>query len=241
MLPIRRKKRSPIWKLPKSDLTLLVSESNTFSSILRFFGLKNIGGNTATLRRRLDEEGISYSHIKRGLASNIGRVFIRKDATPIENLLVKGSTVTRHVIKRRIINDGVLKKMCGICALNDEWNGKPLVLVLDHINGDSTDYRLSNLRLLCPNCNSQTETFSGRNARVKLNCNKCGRETKKGSKTGLCVFCAHLAYRKVKDRPSIEIVIKEVEEVGFCAVGRKYGVSDNAVRKWIRSKTSMRP
>jgi 5-methylcytosine-specific restriction endonuclease McrA len=43
------------------------------------------------------------------------------------------------------------------------WNGIPLVLVLDHINGKNNDNRQNNLRLLCPNCNSQQSTFAGKN------------------------------------------------------------------------------
>ena len=58
--------------------------------------------------------------------------------------------------------------LCGICGLGPEWNGMVLVLQIDHINGDSTDSRLENLRFLCPNCHSQTETFAGRNCRPKM-------------------------------------------------------------------------
>ena len=43
------------------------------------------------------------------------------------------------------------------------WNGKPLVLILDHINGNAEDNRYENLRFVCPNCNSQLPTFTGRN------------------------------------------------------------------------------
>jgi 5-methylcytosine-specific restriction endonuclease McrA len=52
-----------------------------------------------------------------------------------------------------------------LCGQQPMWNGKQLVLILDHINGINNDNRLENLRLLCPNCNSQTPTFAGRNAR----------------------------------------------------------------------------
>ncbi|MGB2240169.1 MAG: HNH endonuclease [Pseudomonadales bacterium] len=52
---------------------------------------------------------------------------------------------------------------CSSCGIGDEWNGKPITLQLDHINGVNNDHRLDNLRMLCPNCHSQTDTWCGRN------------------------------------------------------------------------------
>ena len=72
--------------------------------------------------------------------------------------------VNRTSLKRRMIREGVLASTCAFCGIN-KWRGEPLSLELDHINGDALDYRFENLRLLCPNCHSQTETYSGRKAR----------------------------------------------------------------------------
>lgn len=60
---------------------------------------------------------------------------------------------------------------CAICGLGPEWNGFRLVLQLDHIDGDSDNNKLDNLRLLCPNCHTQTDTFSskGKGSRYKKN------------------------------------------------------------------------
>jgi Zn finger protein HypA/HybF involved in hydrogenase expression len=66
-------------------------------------------------------------------------------------------------LKRRLIKEGLLVNRCSECDSLPEWRGKPLTMVLDHRNGDNTDNRLENLRLLCPNCNSQQATFAGRN------------------------------------------------------------------------------
>ncbi|MGW5387630.1 HNH endonuclease [Nocardia sp. NPDC003963] len=52
---------------------------------------------------------------------------------------------------------------CAICGIGNEWQGKPLVFVLDHIDGDPTDNRRENLRLICPNCDSQLSTYKSRN------------------------------------------------------------------------------
>jgi hypothetical protein len=67
-----------------------------------------------------------------------------------------------HKLKLRLVEQGVLGWRCAICGIED-WRGCPLSLQLDHINGDRRDNRQENLRLLCPNCHSQTDTFAGRN------------------------------------------------------------------------------
>ena len=51
---------------------------------------------------------------------------------------------------------------CESCGIS-EWLGKPLSLELDYINGDRYDNRLQNLRILCPNCHAQTDTYRGKN------------------------------------------------------------------------------
>lgn len=71
------------------------------------------------------------------------------------------------VVRRRIIKDGLLPYKCLKCGLTDRWNGEPLTLDLDHINGNRADNRLENLRFLCPNCHTQTPTSRGRNSKGK--------------------------------------------------------------------------
>ena len=76
-------------------------------------------------------------------------------------------SVRRTHLRNRLVREGLLAPRCALCGINT-WLGKPLSLELDHLNGRSKDNRLENLRLLCPNCHSQTETFSGRNPRRKV-------------------------------------------------------------------------
>lgn len=163
-----RIRTSPIWKLSKEDFDTLCRKHFSMASIIRSFGLEAEAGNYNTLKRRIKEDGIDISHIKMGLDSNRGRRFIRKytlesirDA--INGGLIKdNSTVRRAVQKWKLIPFEV----CAICKMKPSWNGMPLTLVMDHINGKHSDHHLTNLRFICPNCNSQTPTFSDRNRQV---------------------------------------------------------------------------
>jgi hypothetical protein len=84
---------------------------------------------------------------------------------PLDIILVANSAyMSMWNLKRRLMSGGLLQAKCSECGLT-EWRGSRLVL--DHVNGDPRDHRLENLRLLCPNCNSQTPTFAGRNKRLR--------------------------------------------------------------------------
>lgn len=65
-------------------------------------------------------------------------------------------------LKKRLIKEGIKENKCDICEIT-EWNGKPISMQLDHIDGNSHNHKLENLRMTCPNCHSQTETYCGKN------------------------------------------------------------------------------
>jgi DNA-binding CsgD family transcriptional regulator len=91
-----------------------------------------------------------------------GDLVVRPSALSLEELFVAGIRRGAFHLKRRLINYGLKEEVCEECGLAD-WQGRPLSLALHHVNGDRLDNRLENLELLCPNCHSQTENFSGRN------------------------------------------------------------------------------
>ena len=69
---------------------------------------------------------------------------------------------TRASVRKRIMKENLLPYECNECKIS-EWNSKKLSLHLDHINGINGDNRIENLRFLCPNCHSLTETYTGKN------------------------------------------------------------------------------
>ena len=80
-----------------------------------------------------------------------------------EDVFVENSTYARHKLKERIITQNLIEYRCDCCEMGGEWQGNKLVLILDHINGVNNDNRLENLRFVCPNCDSQLDTYKSRN------------------------------------------------------------------------------
>lgn len=82
---------------------------------------------------------------------------------PFEEVFIINSTYPRHCLKKRILSNQLIDYRCGCCGIGPEWNGKPMPLILDHINGINNDNRLDNLRFVCSNCDSQLDTYKSRN------------------------------------------------------------------------------
>ena len=136
------------------------------AGVLRHLGVPYTGGAHAHLRRRIDALGIDTSHFL-GRAHNRGRPAARRlDAPQILVLRDRERRRARPELLRRALAETGLAWRCAACGLGPFWNGRPLTLQVDHRNGDHWDCRPGNLRLLCPNCHSQTPTYAGRNRRL---------------------------------------------------------------------------
>lgn len=229
-----RKKTSPIWQPTKEEMIQILDECKFIGEVLARFGLQNKGSNFQTLIKRLKEDDIDYSKFKNNKHRG------SKVRRPLDELLVEKSTCSRTNLKDRLIKEGLLEQKCQICKMKPLWKGKKLTLVLDHINGINDDYRLENLRLLCPNCNSQTDTFAGKQLRrfETKKCYLCSKEIGQSSKK--CLDCYNKSgqrkelrpnFRKV-ERPSKEWLEQLIYMLPYTEIGKLYGVTDNTVRKW---------
>jgi HNH endonuclease len=112
------------------------------------------------MRQCLDRFGISRDTFCR--AKRRGDIVPLPSTMPLATLLVVGRRTNRSHLKRRLLSAGLKQDRCEQCGIS-EWQGRPLNMQLHHVNGDGTDNRLENLRLLCANCHSQTDTYGGRN------------------------------------------------------------------------------
>jgi len=244
-----RARTSPIWKIDKEELEAIVRNKNSICEVLEHFGYNPVGGMHRILKQRCEEDGIDLIEIKRrAIDKRANGDYGNKSKYSNDELFVADSRIARKTIKRRLIQDGLIPYQCVECGIEGIWRDKSLSLVLDHINGLNNDNRLENLRFLCPNCNSQTETFAGRNSQnnwkkmrqdlgciktQKRNCEQCGKEYNLTVRTQrFCsTECSHKSTRKVV-RPSKEELQKLIESNSWVAVGKIYNVSDKTIRKW---------
>lgn len=148
-----------------------------------------------------------------------------------ENSIVSQETLRNHYKK---LNNEYICSLCGISS----WRNQELTLRLDHINGNNHDNRLENLRWLCPNCDSQQDTYCGKNKRhyeepLKRYCKECGVELSKNSTVNYCQeHWRKIGQRVVKNRPDRETLKQLIRTESFTKIGAKYSVCDNTIRKW---------
>jgi hypothetical protein len=243
-------------------LSSLITSSTSKAEVIRKLGFKgNEGGHYRTLNKYIELFDIDTSHFK-GQGWNAGLKMQPKPQQPLEEVLIANSWTSTSNIKRRLLQEGLIAYECSICGITS-WNGKPISLHLDHINGRTTDNRLENLRLLCPNCHSQTPTYcrakdasgeirtrntpilSGRPLPIgiPMRCKHCETDfvTTKRNRKFCSTKCYHdstknqcrLHARKVHNRPTQQELKQLLQNNTFVAVGKMFGVSDNAVRKWL--------
>jgi len=225
-----------------------VEESFSIAQTLTKLGLSPKGGNYRVFKRFEKLYNIDTSHFTgQGHLKGKSHKF---NTTPLSEILVRDYEYSSNKLRKRLILEGLKEHKCECCGLN-EWLGELIPLELDHIDGDHYNNTLENLKVLCPNCHAKTPTYRGKNKRSKnsqtlknktqiakikkiYNCSSCGAQLKSKCKTSLCLSCHSKTQRKI-ERPPKEQLLREVQQSSYVAVGRKYGVSDNAIRKWLKT------
>lgn len=150
----------------KEDIELAVSESYSMAEVLRKIGLAPIGGNYRTLKNCIINYNINTSHFTGQGWNKYGHPNFGGSGKPLEAVLDVNSSLSSTNVKERLFHHKLKENKCEICGIS-EWLEKPINCELHHINGDTTDNRLENLQILCPNCHSQTDNFRRKNSKTK--------------------------------------------------------------------------
>lgn len=230
------------FNVDPEDFRKAVSVSSTIKEALQYIGMPHTQGS---YYRRFHETckvlNVPTKHFKRDYS------YLHNKAIPLKDILIKESkyTNTGH-IKNRLLKEGLLEYRCynHICTVTNDWLGATISLQLDHINGINNDNRLENLRLLCPNCHSQTSTFAGRRNKSPIKvCNKCRKsEIYKTSK--ICKGCSWklylLKYKKMNlTRDELKYKLKD-PSMSIRQIAKSLNMSDTALRKWCK-KWNLKP
>lgn len=144
----------------------LVKKSYSIGTVISGVGLNPSGTNYKSFRTLSKRWNVDFSHFT-GQAHLKGRNHSWTKPRPLAEVMVENSSYGSHKLRLRLIKAGIFEHRCVTCN-QTEWLEKPIPLELDHINGDNTDNRIENLRCLCPNCHTLTDTYRGKNiGRVK--------------------------------------------------------------------------
>jgi hypothetical protein len=261
----------------RNALELAIKNSSSIKGILSYLGLSTSGDAYKQVRKWAETHELDIPKYYRPAFKS----------RTLEDRLQKGLRTKSSKLLVDLVAAGLKQQACEECGQGNIWNGKPLTLHLDHIDGDHDNNLLENLRVLCPHCHQQTPTFGAKNmkskparkyfcacgqeksTRDKKACQDCSLNTKEQRKIKnriaqsnninnnsygiyLCVCgqgrsrtakqCkdCYLEARKTvinlteKTWPPVEDVLMWLEMSSFVAVGKKIGVSDNAVRKFIK-------
>ena len=138
----------------KEELENIIKSSYSYKEVLEKLGYYSHSGSSyKMLQDRIQKYNIDISHFVKK------KKIVRNE----ENIFIKDSTVSQHCLRNWYLKGKYTEYKCSICGQEPFWQGKPLTLILDHINGKNHDNRLENLRWVCPNCNQQLDTTNGKN------------------------------------------------------------------------------
>lgn len=219
-----------MYNFSREEIKLAIDSSQTFKECLEKLGYKGYK-NITTLKNVVDYYNLTGEFEELKIRSqNFQKDVIQKNAfvkkIDNDNFFCENSPHARSVIRRRILKENLIPYKCQLCGNEGEYNGLPLVLQLDHINGVSNDHRLENLRWICPNCHSQTETFANKNSDGKRK-KALEKEIK-------------LAKQNLQNQILIEERKKYFDSIDMTKLGwvaqaeKDLGISHTQIRRWLK-------
>lgn len=220
-------------KYSEEQLIDAVKNSYSIAQTLRTLNMNSQGGSYVPIKKEIQRLNLDISHFT-GQGHNAGKTIGPK--RPIKDYFSNKFPIKSNELKLRILREGIKPFKCECCSLA-EWNGEKIPLELHHKDENHYNNNLENLEILCPNCHALShKTDKKIRAKKEIYFCSCGREKYKNSK--LCKLCndtlPKLSQRRIQ-RPTKEELEILIKENSFSALGRKFGVSDNAIRKWCKT------
>ncbi|MFD7230573.1 HNH endonuclease [Streptomyces sp. NPDC059881] len=166
----------------RETLEAAVAASTNMCQVLRRLGIDVVGGQHTHISRRIKAHGIDTSHFTRHVRTENMRDNRRRRSAReilIDDPSPRAKRTPNERLKRAMRDLGVVER-CALCGIEPTWQGRPLPLEVDHIDGNWRDNRIENLRLLCPNCHSTTDAYRGRGKARRAAANRSARFGEQG-------------------------------------------------------------
>jgi 5-methylcytosine-specific restriction endonuclease McrA len=153
-----------LYKYTEDELRNVIKTSTSMRQVLIKLGVSPYGGNYDVLRKAIKYFDLNTSHFT-GQGWNKGKTLSPK--RKIKEYLSNKHSITSHRLRLRLIHEGVFAHQCMNCK-RKSWQGNPIPLELEHVDGNNKNNNLDNLKLLCPNCHALTPTYRGKNKKSSI-------------------------------------------------------------------------
>lgn len=214
--------RSTIYDYSVEELQYLLDTSNGYADVLRKIGLCQKGGNQETLKSIIIEYNLDVSKLNENRSKLFSNTNSRKPAKLEDIFDGKYPNYSSSKLLKRLVENGMKEYKCERCGIS-EWMGEKIALHLHHKDGNHYNNKFENLKILCPNCHSQTDTFAGKTS---------------GGKRRYHLDKPHIQNKEPKPRKPIPIEREDlkfkIRTQSFLSIGKEFGLSDNMIRKWCK-------
>lgn len=215
------------------ELKIVVENSTSIRQCLIKLNLNATGSAYYSIKTKIKKLNLDTSHFL-GQAHNRGKIFGPKRDT--QDYLSNKYPIGSSYLRRRLLKEQIFEYKCYKCNAT-KWLDGPIPLELHHINGNHLDNNLTNLILLCPNCHyyiEHQENKQKKNYKTNI-CIDCSKPCNKIAIR--CKKCSNIKNQSFRcKRPDKYILSDDIKNLKyFTKIGKKYNVSDNAVRKWCRT------